>query len=304
MDGDTPPPDLARRVEALLHKRPVAWRRALGGYTPAQRYVVTLDDGTSCFVKSAVDTEHSPMATWLRAEYLVYSQIEASYIPRFLGWRDDGETPLLVLEDLSSAHWPPPWSDQQIDAIMTALHEMHRTNLHSGWRRTADIVPDLHAWTWGALHDNVDAFLKLGLCSRDWLEANLPALEEAARAVTFEGDDFVHFDIRSDNVCFVGDRAVFVDWNGASQGNGELDLAALAPSLYAEGGPLPEVTLPNAPHWASLVAGYLAARAGLPPIPNAPRVRNIQLAQLKTALPWAARALGLPPLDGPNAPPT
>jgi hypothetical protein len=43
------------------------------------------------------------------------------------------------------------------------------------------------------------------------------------------------------------------------------------------------------------MSGFFAARAGLPPIPTAPHVREVQLAQLRTALPWAARALGLPP---------
>ena len=38
-----------------------------------------------------------------------------------------------------------------------------------------------------------------------------------------------------------------------------------------------------------------AARAGLPGISDAPRVRLVQRQQLQTALPWAARALGLPP---------
>jgi hypothetical protein len=45
-----------------------------------------------------------------------------------------------------------------------------------------------------------------------------------------------------------------------------------------------------------LVSGYFAARAGLPTIPSAPRVRDIQRAQLGKALPWAVRALRLPPL--------
>ena len=37
---------------------------------------------------------------------------------------------------------------------------------------------------------------------------------------------------------------------------------------------------------------------GIPPIPQAPRVRDVRLSQLRAALPWAARALGLPPPDG------
>jgi hypothetical protein len=52
--------------------------------------------------------------------------------------------------------------------------------------------------------------------------------------------------------------------------------------------------LPAEPELAAWVAGYFAANAGLPPIPNAPRVRVIQQIQLKTGFPWAVRALGLP----------
>ena len=93
-----------------------------------------------------------------------------------------------------------------------------------------------------------------------------------------------------------------IDWNFTCRGNGLLDLAFWLPSLHAEGGPEPERALPDAPGWAALIAEFFACRAGLPTIPTAPRVREVQLAQLRTALPWAVRALGLPPLDGPAAP--
>ena len=45
----------------------------------------------------------------------------------------------------------------------------------------------------------------------------------------------------------------------------------------------------------ALLAGYFCARAGLPEIPQAPHVRRLQREQGGTALPWAARMLGLPP---------
>ena len=60
-----------------------------------------------------------------------------------------------------------------------------------------------------------------------------------------------------------------------------------------------EEILPGAGPLAAVISGYFAQRAGLPKIPTAPRVRQVQRKQLGTALPWAARALGLPPLDGP-----
>ena len=76
-----------------------------------------------------------------------------------------------------------------------------------------------------------------------------------------------------------------------------MDVAAWLPSLHAEGGPPPDAVLPDAPEAASFMCSFFAARAGLPSIPTAPRVRAVQLAQLRTALPWPARALGLRPPD-------
>ena len=77
-----------------------------------------------------------------------------------------------------------------------------------------------------------------------------------------------------------------------------LDVAFWLPSLEFEGGPPPEDVAPPAGVFASLIAGFFASRAGLPDIPDAPFVRRVQREQLSTALPWAVRALGLPPLDG------
>ena len=49
-------------------------------------------------------------------------------------------------------------------------------------------------------------FLRLGLCSRNWLELALPTLIDAAEGARLEGDSLLHLDIRSDNLCFRGDR--------------------------------------------------------------------------------------------------
>jgi hypothetical protein len=79
-------------------------------------------------------------------------------------------------------------------------------------------------------------------------------------------------------------------------GNPQIDVVFWLPSLEAEGGPAPETVLPNAdPSLVSTCAAFFCARAARPPIPTAPTVREVQLIQAKTALPWAARALGLPP---------
>jgi hypothetical protein len=134
------------------------------------------------------------------------------------------------------------------------------------------------------------------------LDFATPGLIEANQSVQLDGADALHLDVRSDNVCFVGGQPKLINWNHVCRGNGELDLAAWLPSLHSEGGPRPDDIMPDAPTWAATVSGYFALYAGLPQIPAAPTVRGVQLSQLRSALPWAIRALGLPPLDGPNAP--
>jgi hypothetical protein len=283
-----------------LGSRPVAWRVvSAGGYTPARRWVVTLDDGRTAFVKVATD---ELTASWLRDEHVSYSMLRgARFMPDFLGFHDDGDRPVLALEDLSTATWPPPWSREQVDAILRCLDEIAATPAPAGLPRAADDHLGLREG-WREIEREPEPFLRLALCSEGWLAAALPALLESATTAPLDGDELLHFDVRSDNVCFGSDgRAVLVDWNWTSVGNRWLDVAAWLPSLEAEGGPPPSEVAPDIPAGlASVIASYFCSHAGLPEIPTAPHIRTAQLRCARTALPWAARVLGLPPPDGPS----
>jgi hypothetical protein len=275
-----------------LGKRPLRRRRVAGGYTPAERSVVSLDDGSSCFVKAATD---NGTAAALRKEYAVYSQIDASFMAEVIGWDDDGSMPVLIVEDLSEAVWPPPWTEATIGSVLETVDSIRRTNLTG-----LPAIRDNQAcedW-WPLVQQQPDQFLGLGLASRTWLENSLPVLSAASVAAPFDGNEVVHFDVRSDNVCFLGDRCILIDWNFACRGNGAVNAATWLPGLEAEGGPPPESILPDAGEFAASMSGYWAWRAGQPPPANAPHLRQVQLAQLRSALPWAIRALGLPSLDG------
>jgi hypothetical protein len=289
---DTPSAIAAARLQSVVASRPVEWRRVTGGYTAAEHWRVSLSDGSTCFVKIAVGRQTT---AWLRAEYQVYSQLEADFMPRLLGWNDQGGPPLLVLEDLSEGYWPPPWEAGQVEAVLRMLSHVHATRLPLPKIAAASADgPD----AWDQVAKDPMPLLSVGVCSSDWLEKSMPSLVAAAKEAPVEGDDLVHLDVRSDNICFLHGRGVLVDWNWAARGNGLLDLAFWAPSLQAEGGPAPEELLPNAAAWAAFVSGYIAARAGVTPLRDATRVREVNLKQLRTALAWAVRALHLPPLDG------
>jgi aminoglycoside phosphotransferase (APT) family kinase protein len=131
----------------------------------------------------------------------------------------------------------------------------------------------------------------------------MPVLARASSRAPVDGTALQHLDVRSDNLCFREDGSVvLIDWNLACTAAPHVDLVTWLPSLEAEGGPAPEAVVGDGGGFAgeaALVAGFFAARAGLPVIPHAPLVRQVQLAQLRSALPWAARANGLPPPEPP-----
>lgn len=272
--------------------RPASWaRRAGGGYTPAERWIAIGEDGTRAFAKFGT-TEL--VADWLRSERRAYGEIGGRFMPRMLGWAD-GQVPVLVLEDLSAGHWPPPWRSELVERVLETLAAVAATTCPV-WARP---IEDLDIFDgWSLVADDPGPFLRLGLVSDGWLDAALPALVEVQSPKELAGSALLHLDVRSDNLCFAGDRTLLVDWNHVARGNPLFDVAAWLPSLALEGGPLPEAVRPDAGVFAAALAGYFCSRAAMPPIPDAPRVRGVQLAQATTSLPWAARCLGLPAPDG------
>ena len=229
-------------------------------------------------------------AGWIRTEHANYRALRGWFLPEILGFDDDGERPVLAIEDLSECEWPPPWSNEKVAAVLDALTAIRETVPPPG----VPTFQDEEVPGWSRIELDPDAFLGLRLCSPAWLRDALPTLLDAATRAPLGGPSLAHVDIRSDNICFRNGRAVIIDWNHAALANPELDLAAWLPSLQSEGGPKPESILPDAPELAAWVAGFFCARAGEPPIPEAPHVRPLQVRQATTALPWAARALGLP----------
>ncbi len=264
------------------------------GYTNNQRAVATLQNGTSVFVKRAVD---DVTAAWLHREQQMYTALSGQrFVPEVLGWLG-GNRPLLILEDLSGAAWPPPWDPTRVGLVLSALGELVGVEPPHGLPRLVNgEQPDEG---WNLVMANPDEFLSLGLCSRAWLRRAGPVLRAAAAAAPLAGESLLHCDVRSDNLCLRDGSAVLVDWNLASIGNPQFDIAFWLPSLTLERGPSAEEVLPDCPaELVAYVAGFFASRAGQPVIPHAPLVRRVQADQLRIALPWAVRALGLPAAMG------
>lgn len=268
------------------------WERvAGGGYgTNTAHWRVVLADGRRAFVKHALD---ETCAGWLRTEHRVYASVEGPFMPELVGWFDKAGTTLLAIEDLGDAHWPPPWSPEHIAAVQAALDAVHRTPPPAGLPLLDGLRDRLDGWP-GVARDP-EPFLSTGACSREWLEAALPLLLETSAATELSGDALLHLDVRSDNLCFRDGQTLLVDWNLACVGNPLIDVVAWLPSLRLEGGPEPWDVVADSGGLAALLAGFFAARAGLPSPATAPTVRDFQRRQAEVALPWAARELGLAP---------
>jgi hypothetical protein len=254
-----------------------------GGYTHAERFRSVLPGGTPVFVKRAVDQE---TADWLRTEARLYKSLAgASFLARCIAF-EEGPKPTLVLEDLAHGHWPGKWRPGDVERVLSALDALHDTPAPS-WVPPAG-PQDCAGWALVA--ENPATFLSLGLASESWLDQHLEALLSLEQG--WPGPMVLsHKDIRSDNLCILPDRVVIVDWNWVCLAPRALDAAFWSPSLSLEGGPAPEELVGTSAVWAARVSGFFAARAGLPRISHAPRVREIQLAQLKHSLPWLNRAL-------------
>ena len=277
--------------ESAVGARPTLRRSVRGsGYgTNTAKWSVGLADGRRVFVKLALDERATE---WLRDEAKIYEAVAGSFLPAFVAFHDAEET-FLVIEDLSDAYWPPPWTADQIGIALTTLDEFHGADPPGGLRALEDLRSWLNGWV--TIAEDPAPFLSTHLCTPEWLDNALASLLHAANQCELGGDALLHLDFRSDNACFRGERMFIVDWNLAAVGNPLIDAVAWAPSLRLEDGPEPSQLIPDSGGLSPIIAGFFAARAGLPPPPTAPTVRDFQRAQAAVALPWAAGELGLDP---------
>jgi len=286
-----PSADLLERVKGLVGSEVASWRRVKGGgYSSAEHWSLDIVDGRRVFAKLATSDS---IARAIRNEHGKLDAVDRELRCDVIAF-EDGARPLLILEDLCHGQWPPPWRSDDVERVRKALEHM--------WTMPAGtLVADVY-WSrdtsWRKVRDEPAPFLGLGLCTRDWVDACVGTLIEAEGRADFEGGDFVHGDLWSSNICLLDDRVVFVDWNCAGRGNRLTDLALWLPSLRLQGGPLPEEVQAGLGPFAAVLAAFFAEQAPLPPPPDAPAVRRFQLRQLRIALPWACRELGLPAPDG------
>lgn len=290
--------------------------RAWGGYSPTPTFRLRLADGRRAFFKAA-GPRSTPFARVAHErEERVYRELGPlirDWSPRFLRALAIGDWRVMLLEDLGPKS-APPWSDALARNVARGLGRFHssvKDRSVPAWVPRADRHPALGvtppAWTFEP--DDLERLAGLAAAraeARAWLAAHVPLLAEAARGMADSAlsRTLLHVDVRSDNLRWLDGRLVLFDWPHVAVGPPEFDAAAFAQTVTVEAGPEPERVMawygeewPVEPRAldasVAAIAGYFAHNAWLPALPELPRVRSFQRAQLAVSLRWAARRLGL-----------
>jgi hypothetical protein len=297
------------------------------GFGRSACFIVESRNGRRYFSK-VTHPGDTPMGqnAFLREEihYRAFPEL-AAFGPTYRGSIARGDWKMLVLDWIESAFDVPPWSEPRLGAVLQALARFHAgtPSRAAAMLERAEEFALFNVFNrprgWATLATDRSArerFLSLFAepeAAASWFAAQSPTLVEHEASSTSIGGPraWVHQDIRSDNLLFnEPDQVRFVDWPFLAFGPVVMDVAFLAPSVEAEGGPPPEVTMAlyqqasgqrldsRALRIASAtIAGFFAIRAGEPELEGLPRLRWIQRRQLIPALAWACRLLGgEPPL--------
>jgi aminoglycoside phosphotransferase len=268
-----------------------SWRHVVAGHTHAEKWLVELGEGHSAFVKAA--TEPGARAQVEREGALLES-VAASYMPHIYGASTVDGWAVLVLEDLTHAHWPPPYEDRG-EALLESIRQVGATAPPPGLRRRPEGRP--FGTYWQRIADDPEPVLAHGLFTSKWLEEAHPILHAAEASARLDGDDLLHDDVWHGNVCYTERGAVLIDWASATIGDHRVDLAYALLSIRETGAMPPPVDFADEAAYAALLAGSCAFQAAQPvdeSIRHASVLRAGWLHDLEYALEWACELLELP----------
>ena len=232
--------------------RPIAWgtvqaalptlQRPEGGYSLAERGLITTADGRTLFVKIGVD-EYT--RGWAAKEIRVYdflAEHSYPYIPNLLSTND--ENTAFVLDALSPENgwdWSDTWNKSRLDATLTALDALAAIEPTS---RNAELVAptmtdENNGWPKLACSEELRTNLaaKLAGAGEEVLLRDLQPFMERRLNFSVRHDTLVHDDVRADNCPWnesLGEVRL-VDWNWLELGDRRIDLAAMLVHVHASG---------------------------------------------------------------------
>ena len=295
------PAEIRASLEQKLGSRVVDATTQPHGFSPGLAARLRLDDGRRVFLKAVSESVNPDAPAMHRREARIVAALPPTApVPRLLWSNDGGGWVALCFEDVGGRHPHEPWTEHDLDLVISAIKRMSRELTPS------PIAVDETAAE--ALIGNINGWqvaLRRGEDRLDpWASMHLPMLAdlEARAPGAAEGETLLHFDTRADNILIAGDRVYVVDWSSARSGAAWVDWVAMAPSVAMQGGPEPEaflrrfeigyVAAPEIDAVLCSLAGYFTVRALEPPPSGLPTLRAFQSAQGKVAVAWLRERTG------------
>jgi len=212
-----------------------------GGYTLAQRGVVTLGDSTKVFVKIA---EGNMTKKWLRKEIIAHQKLNHArypFIPELLSYNDDYSA--MAVEFLENANFENSWDKDKLDAILHAQHALtkYADVFTDNPDFTLESVVGLDAkWPVILADDNLakinNRFEQLGV-KIIFTDEQIRSYEQMLVGWKIADTTLVHQDSRADNFGYNPDTksGKLVDWNWLCLGDESLDRTPLFVNMYISG---------------------------------------------------------------------
>jgi Ser/Thr protein kinase RdoA (MazF antagonist) len=285
------PRKIRDRAEQIIGGRVVEARSQTGGFSPGTADRVRTGDGRRAFVKAVTPAINTHSAVLARQEMRITAALpDRAATPRLLGGFDTGDWIVMILEDIPGRHPRLPWSEADIDLVMSGLGELAAVLTPAplpGLPRACDnLADDFDGWARIAADPPADL--------NPWARAALPVLRASADrglAALASGDTLAHCDIRADNILVREDgRPIFIDWPWGCVGPGWLDRVLLAINVLVNGGSAERLLAALDPEQVTGVVagftGYFLHQSRTPPPPGIPTVRAFQRAQADALLPW------------------
>ncbi len=262
--------------------RATRWERVGGGYTKAAKWCATLPSGEHAFVKAA----EGDLGVRMRAcgDGCVRARIGS--VLATADRRVDGE------------QLRRPCARGSLERVLApAVSRRPRSDLRHARRSRPRQAAARFARLKSRPETPWDRLAELGVCSPSWADGAVETLVAAERAFDVSGDDLVHADVWSDNLCFADRGVVLIDWGAAGVGSRWIDVGYALLSILVEGGKRAAVEIPDEASLAAFIAGSVVRDASAP-LPawaeTGSTLREEQRGFLVHALRWSAQALGLP----------
>ncbi len=298
---------LPARVRARVEEQcgsPVVTATSQGsGFTPGFASVLTCEDGSRHFVKSASEQAQKMFADAYRDEARKLALLPETAPAARLRWTVEEEGWFaLGIEHVESRQPHRPWRPADLAAALDALEIVADT-----------LTPPPDGVTEVSFGQDFAEFPSYWEHLRS-ARPVLPHLEEAAGlAARFEevceGDTLVHTDVRDDNVLIRPDgTALYCDWNFPCRGAAWLDSvfmligprgdgldveAVLSERRLTRGVPADHVDVVLA-----LLVGYFLRQSDLPVPPTSPHLRDAQWWQGIVVWDWLCERRGWPRPEG------